>query len=892
MRKKNGDFRGYLLLKICITLIFCILGISLWAQEDTTHATQTPVKSLSDTIRRGRIRHKSNVILPDSIQRDTVPKRRISKNAITSIIPYTSADSLVFNMKERKVYLFHDAKVEYEDMTLEADYIEIDFKNNELYASGIANESGHINGHPVFTQGEYSFRTHEIKYNFNTKKGKIWDVITTEGEGFIHGEQVKKMDDNTSYIKRGKYTTCELDHPHFEIAFTKAKVIPNDKIVTGPAYLSFVGVPTVLAIPFGYFPIQKGRKSGIIMPTIGESGNRGFFLENGGFYFGISDNFDLAILGDIYTRGSWAAKVRSNYVVRYKCKGLINVSYAQNLFGERETDEFYKTNDFKFYWDHNQDPKSHPTTRFSAHIDIVSRSYNTYNPSSVNDYLSNQYTSKLNFTTNIRGVFFIDATASYAQNTQTGVVTLALPDINMSVNQFYPFRKKNKNGPLKWYDNISMKWSTQYTNQIDTYDSLLFKPETWENMSIGMKHTIPISIPIKIAKKINWNTSINFVEKWYLQSVEKKFSIDTTGGEVKGQVNDIFRRKFNALHQLSLSTALTTKVYVMYQFKKGWLSALRHVLTPNLSFTYTPNLSGNTTGTYFNTITGQEVTYSYFSNSIYGGVPSKTTAIARLSLGNNIEMKVRSKKDTITGMKKVVLLESLDLSEYYDFAADSLRWSLFTISGRTTLFKQIFITFSIGFDPYCYNENGVRINQFEWKKNKRLLRFSNSNISIGVNWTLSQNTFSNSKKKKKQPEQNSILPENALGMPNKRPDFSNPWSITLNYSFNYSVNDNFYYYLGTSHEKYKNNIIQTLNIMGDFNITKKWKIGFTTGYDFVAKQLSYTSLDIYRDLHCWEMRFNWIPFGLRRGWSFTINVKASVLQDLKYNKKHDFRENF
>ena len=892
MRKKNGDFRGHLLLRICILLIFCILGFSLYAQEDTTFTSKTPTKTLPDSAHRRRITQKSNVILPDSVKKDTVPQRRISKNAITSTIPYTSADSLIFNMKERKVYLFNEAKVEYDDMTLEADYIEIDFKNSELYASGIADDNGKINGHPVFTQGEYSFRTHEIKYNFDTKKGKIWDVITTEGEGFIHGEQVKKMDDNTSYIKRGKYTTCELDHPHFEISFTKAKVIPNDKIVTGPAYLSFDGVPTVLAIPFGYFPIQKGRKSGFIMPTIGESGNRGFYLENGGFYFGISDNFDLAILGDIYTRGSWAAKVRSNYVVRYKCKGLINVSYAQNLFGERETDDFYKTNDFKFYWDHNQDPKSHPTTRFSAHIDIVSRSYNTYNPSSVNDYLSNQYTSKLNLTTNIRGVFFVDATASYAQNTQTGVVTLSLPDLNMSVNQFYPFRKKNKSGPLKWYDNISMKWSTQYTNQIDTYDSLLFKPETWENMSIGMKHTIPISIPIKIAKKINWNTNINFVEKWYLQATEKQFSVDTTGGEAKGQVNDIFRRKFYALHNLTLSTGLNTKVYVMYQFKKGWLNAIRHVITPNLSFSYTPNLSGNTTGTYFNTITGQEVTYSYFANSIYGGVPAKTSAIARLSFGNNIEMKVRSKKDTITGLKKVVLLESLDLSEYYDFAADSLRWSLFTISGRTTLFKQIFITFSIGFDPYCYDERGVRVNQFELQKNKRLLRFSNSNISVGVNWTLSQSTFSNSKKKKKQPEQNPVLPENSLGMPNKRPDFSTPWSITFNYSFNYSVNDDFYYYLGTSHDKYKHNIIQTLNVMGDFNITKKWKIGFTTGYDFVAKTLSYTSLDIYRDLHCWEMRFNWIPFGLRRGWSFTINVKAAVLQDLKYNKKKDFRENF
>lgn len=895
MEKKFGKICSSALIKICNILILCILSIAATAQVDTAAAMKIQTKTHTDSLRRSRAAHKRDTILPKYTRTDTLPSKRKSNNAITSIIPYTSADSIVFDMKERKAYLFHDAKVDYEDMTLEADYIEIDFSNNELYASGIADNNGQISGHPVFKQGEYSFRTHEIKYNFDTKKGKIWNVITSEGEGFIHGEQVKKLDDNTSFIKKGKYTTCELDHPHFEIAFTKAKVVPNDKIITGPAYISFGGVPTFLAIPFGYFPIQKGRKSGFIMPSIGESGNRGFFVENGGFYFGINDNLDLALLCDIYTRGSWAAKVKSNYVYRYKCKGVINVSYAQNLFGERETPSFYKTNDFKLYWDHNQDPKSHPTTRFSAHIDIVSRSYNTYNPSSVNDYLSNQYTSKLNFSTNVRGIFYLDATASYAQNTQTGIVTLSLPDLNMSVNQFYPFRKKNKNGPLKWYDNISMKWSTQYTNQIDSYDSLLFRSETWQNMSIGMKHTIPISIPIKIAKKINWNTNINFVEKWYLQAIEKEFSIDSTRGERIGQINDIFHRNFYALHQLSLSTALTTKIYVMYQFKQGGLKALRHVITPNLSFTYTPNLSGNTYGTYFNTITGQEVSYSYFANSIYGGVSNKSTAIAKLSFGNNIEMKVRSRKDTITGMKKIVLIENLELSEYYDFAADSLNWSMFTISGRTTLFKQIYLTFSIGFDPYCYNSEGTRVNKFELKENKRLLRFSNSNISVGLNWTLSQNTFSNKKKDKKnemQQEKSAIITENALGMPSKRPDFSTPWSLTFNYSFNYSVNDNFYYYLGTSHDKYTNNIVQTLNVMGDFNITKKWKIGFTTGYDFVTKSLSYTSLDFYRDLHCWEMRFNWIPFGTRRGWSFTINVKASVLQDLKYNKKHDFRENF
>jgi lipopolysaccharide assembly outer membrane protein LptD (OstA) len=854
----------------------------------------------------------SSQVSKDSIITDTTSKstnfvKKISKNAIEDKVIYDAKDSIIVNVKSRTAYLFGEAVVFYDDLELRADYIEMSFETMELYACGVADSAGNMHGYPVFKQGESFFKTHEIKYNFKTTKGFIRQVITIEGDGYIHGEKVKKLDDNTSFIKKGKYTTCELDHPHFEIAFTKAKVVANDKIVTGPAYLSFGGIPTFLAIPFGYFPIQKGRRSGIIMPTIGESSNRGFYLENLGFYFGISDNIDLLLAGDVYTNGSWGAKVRSNYVFRYKCTGNVNVSFAQNFFGEKYTNTRYNTNDFKLYWDHKQDAKSHPTTRFSAHIDIVSRTFNTYNPSSVNDYLSNQYTSKLNLSTSAKGIFYVDITAAYTQNTKTGTVDLSLPDLSMSVNQFYPFRKKNKTSALKWYDNISIKWSSQFINKISTQDSMLLEPETWENMQLGMRHSIPITIPIKIAKLINWNTTINLNEKWYLQSERQIFDTIMQEEMPVSVINRVQDRKFYALHELSLSTALTTKVYFMYQFKKGGLKAIRHVMSPNLSFSYSPNLSGNTYGEYFNTITGQKVRYSYFDRSIFGGVSSSSSAIAKLSIGNNLEMKVKSRKDTITGTKKVVLLENVTLSAYYDFAADSLNWSLFTISGRTTLFKQLYLTFNIGFDPYCYNDQGIRINKTELQQNKRLLRFASSDISVGLNWTLNKEFFTGKKskeKEKKTQQTEELFTENTLGMPNKRPDFSNPWSLTLNYTFAYTVRDNNFYYVNSLHyqrmgiteetaaKKYNGNIIQTLNISGDINITKKWKIGFTTGYDFTQKDLSYTSLDVYRDLHCWEMRFNWIPFGMRRGWSFTINVKASVLQDLKYNMKRDFRENF
>jgi lipopolysaccharide assembly outer membrane protein LptD (OstA) len=851
------------------------------------------------------LNHEKTILKIDSISQDssrnfTNPAKKLSKNAITNTVTYKSLDSAQFDIQNRVAYLYHEGEVHYETMELTADFISMGFSDNELYASGIATEQGNINGSPAFSQDGTSYRAQEIRYNFHTKKGKIAKVITSEGEGYVHGKVVKKIDDSTLYIQKGKYTTCDLDDPHFEISFNKGKFIKDDKIVTGPAYLSFVGVPTVLAIPFGYFPMEKGRQSGIIMPTFGESAIYGFYFQNFGYYFGINDNIDLLLGGDIYTRGSWAAKVKSNYIWRYVCSGAVELEYAQNYSGERLTPSRKRTDGYKIYWKHSQDPKFHPTTRFNAFINVVSSSYSLYNNTSINDYLSNQYSSSVNFSTSVNGIFFIDAAITYSQNTSTHTVALSLPDLNLSVAQFYPFRKKKKIGALKWYDNISMKWTMSSAAKVNTLDTLFSKPKTWKEMNVGMMHTIPITIPIKIAKAINWNTTLTLTEKWYLQGYERQFhdSLTSTNNLV-GYITEDFKRKFGALHDLSLSSSITTRVYFTYQSRET-PTALRHVMTPTLNFTFRPNLNNRAYSSYFNTVIGRYETYSYYDNSIYGTFGRNMQALTSFSLTNNLEIKVKSKRDTITGTRKIVLIENLTLNASYDFAADSLNWQMFTISGRTTLFKQLYVTFAIGFDPYCIGTDGRRIHVTELKQNKRLLRFSNSNVSLGLNWTIDQSLFGKKKKKKEEPsteevpqDQSTIFSQNTLGMPNRRPDFSSPWSVTLNYTFSYNIADNLNYYRDHFQypDQYSENIIQTLNVSADFSITKKWKIGITTGYDFTQKDISFTSIDIYRDLHCWEMRFNWIPFGYRKGWSFTINVKASVLQDLKYNMKRDFRDN-
>lgn len=797
----------------------------------------------------------------------------ISKSAISSVVNYLASDSIRFDLKKKQAYLYNKTTIKYDDINLEANFVRIDMNKSQLFASGLADSAGVISGKPLFKQGPQSFRTEKIEYNFISKKGLITSVITQEGEGFMHGEKIKKNSDSTTFVYHGKFTTCDNDDPHYELAFTKAKVVANNVIVTGPAYLKIQGIPTPLALPFGFFPNKKGRKNGLIIPSYGDSQNRGFYFENGGFYWGVNDNLDLAFIGDIYTRGSWAVKLRSNYKVRYKYYGTINIAHATNILGEKNTDTYQRYKDFMFKWTHVQDPKAHPVRRFSADVNVMTSKFKSFNPTSANDYLSNTFQSAVSFSTSFKGKYFLSANLRHSQNTITRQMNLTLPEVAFSVNRFYPFRRSKPVGSLRWYENISMSYQANMQNNIVGYDSTILVGNMLDKMQNGIKHTIPISNSMKLFKYFNWTNTFSYNERWYLRTIEKHWDntllVDTVMGNVRIDTLDGFK----AARDYNFNSSISTRIYGMYKFGNGYINALRHVVSPSVNFTYRPDFSKGSYGYYkYYYDRGIVKKYSIFDGNIYGAPPTNKQGQLNFSIANNLEMKVKGSSDSVD-FKKIVLIENLTLSTAIDFTRDSMQWVPLTVSGRTTLFKNLYITYNSTWDPYYKDTAGIRSSLTEWNVNNRLLRLTRSDWNFSLNWSLNPAAL----KSKTAP-----IPTD----PNKpnAPNFSIPWN--LNFSYNL-------YYLKAEEgipDKYTNSTIQTLAVNGEVNLTKKWKISASTGYDFKNKELSYTSIDIYRDLHCWEMRFNWIPVGYRTSWNFTINVKASVLQDLKYVKKKDFRD--
>ncbi len=813
---------------------------------------------------------------PDTLSTDSI-RKSLSKNAIESKINYKASDSIRFNISEKKMYLYRDVEIYYDDITLKAAYVELDFNKNTLFADTRYDSLGAEYGRPEFTQGSQSFTALSMRYNFETKKGLISDIITHEGESYLHGNLVKRFEDNATNVKNGLYTTCDRRHPHYEIRFFKARVIPDDKIITGPAYLVIEDVPTPLFVPFGFFPNKKGQLSGILLPTYGESANRGFFFENGGYYWGVNDYLDIAFRGDIYTRGSWAAKIFTNYKKKYKYSGMLNLNYAVNISGDKKLPGYEEKKDFFIRWQHQQDPKARPNSLFSANVNAGTSSYNRYNPSTTGDYLSNDFESSIAYQTGLaRGRANFSINLGYKQNTGTHEVLLTAPAISLSVNTFYPLRKKKRVGNLKWYENISVGYMMNAQNVLSTIDSLILSQKSLEKMQNGVSHSIPIRSNVKVLKYFTWTNSLNLNERWYFQKVDKQWlrSTDTA------YLNTDTLRGFFPVHDFNVSTSLSTRLYGMYQFKKGPVKALRHVIAPSVGFTYMPDFGTPFWGYYkYTTIDtlGHSRKYSVYENGNYGTPSDGASGKVNIAISNNLEMKVRSKKDTITGTKKVVLIENLTIGTAYDLARDSLNWDNLYVTGRTKLFKRIDLIYNGSWDPYYYDTSGVKMNTFQYDVNRRLFRSATAKYSIGLNWSLSSNDFK-SKKTSKGSGQTTYHPDGNV-------DYTNPWSINLAYNLTFTNN------FSPSLYRYVKDTIQTLQITGDVNITRKWKFGMTTGFDFNAKDISYTSLNIYRDLHCWEMVIQWIPFGARKSYNLTIRVKASVLQDLKLTKKTDFRDN-
>ena len=835
----------------------------------------------------------NEVLLTDSIpnKADSIPNS-ISPNAIKSRVDYQAKDSITLDIKSQKVYMYNDNDINYQDINLKANYVEIEFANSTLYATGTEDSTGNEVGRPIFTMGDNSFESHSMKYNYESKKGLVQKVITEDAEGYLHGKTIKKMANDVTNVYQGSYTTCELEEPHFAFRFKKAKVIPENKIVTGPAYLEIEGVPTPIVIPFGLFPNKKGQRSGIVIPSYGESTQRGFYFENGGYYFAISDYIDFKLVGDIYTLGSWTVKPSSNYRKKYKYNGYFAGNYGVNTIGEEGTSEFERRKDFSIRWVHNQDPKARPNSKFSANVNIMSSQNNKYTGTS-SAYLSNTFQSSVNYSTSFAGKYFFNATLNHSQNTITKKLDLTLPKITFTVNRFYPFRKKVQIGELKWYDNISVNYNMAAQNTINTYDSLFLNEDLTKKMRNGMKHSLQLSSgSIKLLKNIVWSNNFNYTERWYSQQHVKSWRSDTlylNEGPEYDYIGTDTINGFFAARDYSFSTSLSTTLYGMFAYKGGPIKAIRHVMKPSISFNIRPDFGTQEWGyyKYFLDEDGDKVKYSVYEGSIYGKPPDGKSGSFSFRLSNNLEMKVRSRKDTITGTKKVVLIEDFTLAQSYDIAKDSLNLSRLVLSGRTTLFKNLVINYSSSFDPYAADSAGRRINTFEWSVNRKLFRPEKYSWRFGFSYRLNSEMLSKEKESTVGTEQElQDVNENLDGYV----DWSVPWNINISYDLNYTTSygykNGYWNYEVTKDKK----LIQTLSFSGDVNITPKWKFGFRSGYDFENKELTYTSIDIYRDLHCWEMRFNWIPYGFRQSWNFSINIKSSLLQDLKLDKKKDFRD--
>ena len=823
---------------------------------------------------------KNDSLVSDSLKNDSL---KPEKSELDAIVEYHCLDSMIFDVKHQKLYLYDSAQVTYSSMDLKANYIEIDLRLSELYAEGLADSTGKTQGKPQFDDGGQKFDSKTMRYNFKTKKGKITEAITQEGDGYIHGKQVKKMGDDVLYIKNGKYTTCSDPNPHFHIEASKLKFIKDNKIITGPAYLKVEDIPTPLAIPFGFFPNKKGQSSGIIFPGYGQSPTLGFFLTKGGYYFGINDHLDLALSGDIYSRGSWGLDATTRYKWRYKFDGNLNLSYSEIRTSDPEFPDYSKSTNFFVKWKHSQDPKARPNSRFSADVSAGSSNNfrNNINTSS-QDYLTNTFQSNVAWNKTFPGKpFALSVNAGHSQSTSDTSVTIKFPQTAFTMSRIYPLKRKARVGKERWYEKIGLSYTNSMVNQVTAHEDYIFNSDTINRyMRNGMKHVIPLSTSFKVAKYFTVNPTANYSEKWYLETVEKNWN--QTSQQVDVDTLDGFSR----FGEANVSASLSTKFYGMYEFRSEKIKAIRHVVTPSVSFSLRPDYSLPKYG-YYKTFTVTDslgdstgtTQYSIFDNGIYAKPGINKSGLFGFNLINNLEMKVRAKKDTVNEFKKVKIFETFNFNSAYNIFADSLNWTPVKISARTTLAKLLKFQFGATLDPYALDvTTGTRVNKAQVKKTLdkfnyfELARLTNASITMGV--TLKSKNSSNEPKKSDKATEEEVEAINAN--PDAYIDFNVPWSVNVNYSLNYKK------------PLYEATVTNSINFSGDLSLTENWKIGFSSGYDFQNKDLTYTSIDVYRDLHCWELDLNVIPFGERQSFVVNLKVKSAVLQDLKLTRKRNW----
>ncbi len=858
-------------------------------------------------------------------QKQDKEKKKDSGTMIDTEVKYEAKDSMRFDFEHKKMYLFGDAKIEYGDITLTAYQIELNMDSSTAYACGRVDTLGQEQGLPVFQDksGEYTMR--EMRYNFETKKAIITHIVTEQGEGFVIGSRAKRVDEKTYFMKDAQYTTCSNhEHPHFYLNLTKAKVIPGDKTVTGPAYLVLLDVPLPIALPFAIIPNTKSYSSGIIMPSYGDESTRGFYLREGGYYWAANDYFDLKILGDIYTKGSWGLHVSSTYKKRYAFSGSFSSDFIRNVYSEKSLPDYYSTNDFSVRWSHSQDSKANPDVTFSASVNVSTSSYNRNNVNNVvntNTLATNQKNSSISYSRKWQNFpFRLTASLTHSQNSKDTSISLTIPDISVaSTRRFYPFKpssaSSSSNNPLY---NLNLNYTLSAKNYISCKEKdLTFTPESfstvWKN---GFKHTIPITTNMKVLKFFTLTPSFNYTERWYLNKTRREWDEET-----QKIVTLDPESGFNRAYDFSLSLSTSTKMYFFYKPIRSifgdHVEAIRHVITPSVSLSYTPDFSSSKYGfydqfEYYDEKNDKVVQYkySYYNGYLYGTPGSAKSGKLSFSFGNTLEMKVKDETEE-TGFKKIALLESLSLSSGYDFMKDSINFDNISMSGRTKVFGTS-VSFSATFDPYglvaSSTGSAVKINRSALKQNNKLVHLTTASLSFGI--SLSPETFKKTEDKDegdeeddydedwamKEAESDKVKP--GAQMPDNQTTsttgadedgymlFDMPWTLSLNYSLSVSR--------GTFHPEkcaYAYKVTSSVNANATLTLTKNWRFSVSSGYSFDEKKLSSTSIGITRDLHCWSLSFNVVPVGTYKSYSFNIACSSSILQDLKYNQNSSYRDN-
>lgn len=886
--------------KILFALSFTVFISTLSFSQDI----QTKGRTINRTIKDSLVTSIDSLVVTETSEKtqDTIAKDSIKpkKDLLEHIVKYHASDYTRFSNKKQKLYLFNEARIDYGDMNITAGDITIDYNTNTVYAKGITDSIDGYTQKPVFTQSGNVVEPDLIVFNTETQKALIYNSKTEQGEGTVISEITKKENDSVYFVKDAKYTTAEnLEDPEYYLKLRKAKIVPGKKIVTGLANLFIYDVPTPLGLPFGFFPQSETQTSGVIIPTFGEQNDRGYFLQNGGYYFAINDYVDLAVLGDYYTNGSYGIRLENTYAKRYRFRGNVGFRYENLITSERGFSDYAVNTIYNLRWSHSQDSKANPSSRFSASVNLGSSSYyqQSINQVNVASFLNNTLASSVSYSKTFQGEpqVNISLTATHSQNTNTESINMTLPTFQGSVGRIYPFASKagTKKGIIQ---NVNFQYNLRAENRIETTDSLFFKKEMFDDAKAGFQHSIPLTTNFKLFKYFSASASTNFNEVWTFKTVDKTY--DTTNQEVVEETIN----GFDSFRTYNFSTSIGTTIYGMFNFEKEGkdrkIKAIRHVMRPSISYNINPSFDK-----YYDSyevvsadgLTTSDVDYSRFEDGLFGSPNKNFSSSMGISLSNNLEAKVRDKDSTATEAKKVVLLNNLNFSTSYNFAGDSLQWSPVRMSGGTQLFNnKMSVNFGATLDPYALDNNNNRIDTYNIDNGGSLFRLTSANMN--ASWSFSSSDGGKNKKNNSGIEENKRSGGRADDLFGVSEDFANkqmqdedddkeekpselynykiPWNFRVAYAVNYS-----------NSQRQSEISSHSLMFSGDIELSSKWSVGGSSGYDLKNAGFTYTQLRFERDLLSWRMNFSWVPFSTRSSWNFFIGIKSSILSDLKYEKR-------